>query len=254
MKFTLKKTASPAEKAPRPFNAFTLIELLVVIAIIAILAAMLLPALSKAKQKAQQASCVNNLKQLGLALAMYDGDSNDRLPPGNPAWGLNFGQYGGYNTSLADLGGTLPYYIHNYMGVADPSTATNLINNMICPGALAAFTPTTVETWHREFYGMYSPRFADTNGTKVMIYPFGLYTGSAETGPSVKLGALSAMNSLSEIWAMVDLDRLGFAADASQAPSWQANVPKDPAHGKVRVHLYFDGHAGSKTVPANGQL
>ncbi len=57
--------------------AFTLIELLVVIAIIAILAAMLLPALSKAKQKAQQAQCLNNVKQLALGMIMYVGDYND---------------------------------------------------------------------------------------------------------------------------------------------------------------------------------
>ena len=84
----------------KPAAAFTLIELLVVIAIIGILAALLLPVLSAAKTRARRASCESNLHQIGVALQIYCGDNNDKLPdlrypPFSLATGPNYGTAAG---------------------------------------------------------------------------------------------------------------------------------------------------------------
>ena len=74
---------------PSKRSAFTLIELLVVVAIIAILASLLLPALARAKMKAKEITCVNNLKQMSLGIRLWAGDQGDKYP-----WNVDYAKGG----------------------------------------------------------------------------------------------------------------------------------------------------------------
>jgi prepilin-type N-terminal cleavage/methylation domain-containing protein len=128
---SVNQTSAPTH--PRGRTGFTLIELLVVIAIIAILASMLLPALGRAKQKAQGIGCLSNTKQLALAWQMYSLDYNDRVA----------NNYGVAETEQAITAGKFDNWVNNVMtwgasGSVQDRSVTNY--DWVMNGVLGKFT------------------------------------------------------------------------------------------------------------------
>lgn len=231
-------------------SGFTLIELLVVIAIIAILAGLLLPALSKAKQKAIQVKCTGNLKQSAMAVLMYADDFNDKLC-GTPTEGLWGGQQAQYTRTTDDQ---LVAYIAPYIGhprrETVPNGTTVTVDNFFCPGFKRAATQST--GYNRQDYILpgASVRLDDSTGPTVALGqpPFGYPPNSNPSPiyPPMRLSQVLGFASADRIFMTVDSDQLG-----SPTAGWSAVLPVRPSHGNVRNAAYFDGHVGTRK-PAAG--
>ena len=131
----MKKIVKPSPKA------FTLIELLVVIAIIAILAALLLPALAKAKKAARRSQCLENVKQIGLAFKVWEGDHGDKYPTA-----VSTAKWGAMENIYTVIGGAAPagYGVTNVFCVM--SNELNTPKVCKCPSDLSATTSLSLDT------------------------------------------------------------------------------------------------------------
>ena len=189
---------------PRPCRAFTLIELLVVIAIIAILAAMLLPALNKAKEKANAAACLNNLKQWGGATQMFAVDNADLLPQDGTPNGTSVNA--GWYVDLPQVLGLAPY--------RDQPWRTNAAAD---PGRTIWICPSNTRR---------------SNGNNLFHYCLNEHVNETGTGNQVKLSSIR--QPVNTVWLF---DNGGLAAVAQQ------NNVHTNLHSRGAQFTFLDGHS-----------
>lgn len=221
---------SPHEQRAKwetPTRAFTLIELLVVIAIIAILAALLLPVLSRSKERAQRASCVNHLHQIGLAMEMYVSDHN-MYPPG--------------------LGGEPFQAWSGWLAPYNPVAWTN--DAWQCPtyiaegGIVAWQPPSPVGGYFRAVSG-YAYNALGMLGKRV---PRSQWPGLGELNVKVadnRVMVPSEMYAVGDSRPMRNENQTGFFGAVTMRP-WQLTSPGEieakPPHGGGYNLLFTDGH------------
>jgi prepilin-type N-terminal cleavage/methylation domain-containing protein/prepilin-type processing-associated H-X9-DG protein len=210
----------PSHFAP---SGFTLIELLTVIAVIGVLAAILIPAVSRTRQKASLAECASTQRNVGQAMLLYQQDHGGKLP--GP---INTGQ----DAYHAGRSGQLVTLLAPYLGYpVEPTFRAEKAFG--CPATIASYARTPSDAFPYAPVWRVNISVETTNGT--VINPWG-YPGSKGADPANTLQI-----DLANTVALRDLDLK--AGD----PGWP-NVPPEPVHGSARNLLYFDGHVEARPV------
>lgn len=204
-------------------QGFTLIELLVVIAIIAILAAILFPVFAQAREKARQAGCQSNLKQIGIALKMYVQDYDETFPAGIITPNDTSGQTGAKGQSF--------FYSGWVSNVLIPYTKNQQIYR--CPSLQAA-----------GFIDPWNGGTATTNGTNQVSYAYNYVslTGARESQfPEVSGAIMMGDSAITSWWDCRYESSCGW-----RARDWAAHVAKNykqtEYHAQKNNFLFEDGH------------
>ena len=257
-------------------QAFTLIELLVVITIIAILAGIALPVFTSMQAKGDQVSCLNNLRQIGVAMGSYISDNNGTLP--GP---INNGQPIYYaNTTSPTPPNPLAYFLYPYISGNPFPTASSAIQNLSSTVAPLFVCP----SWARVVC-----RYSGGGSVKNITYPastdnvicyvesgsipngssltpvFGVaaqgalpgsppkplalvaeLVGNATTTSGTTSSSATPNFSLSQSIMLTDCDQVNWAFDSTA--TWYSTLPKTPVHRGGRNSLFWDFHAESRPL------
>ena len=225
---------------PARASGFTLIELLVVIAIIGILSSMLLPALGRAKQKAYDAKCLNNSKQIGLAMLLYVDDQNLRFPPSH-----NIG---------AGRGPTWTECLTNYTLTAAIFRCPAVINGSLRFGTERIWAAGQQPNNYAVNFNI-SPREATPFSSERVVKPAGtVYTADSGTQAVNTTNGLVCVTRTSLYksggWILTNPNEIDYwgtavlAGSAAQHPNWRDWCGPDMRHGgsQTSTVIVVDGH------------